>query len=129
LRSIIVVPWHARNRRHLEVPSGQMTTTLLCRIQQFNGYLPYLPGTGIKFDANDIREIVCNALPTYVHTMIATSDYKWYNKNKLDAEACTYFNHLLVISALAQGEKRDPKSAAKKQVIYTGKKNSFNKKR
>jgi hypothetical protein len=33
-----------------------------------------------------------------------------------------------VISALAQGKKQEPKSASKKQVTYTGKKNSFSKK-
>jgi hypothetical protein len=87
-------------RRHLGLPSGQMTTTLLSRIQQLNRYLPYLPGTGNKFDADDVREMVNNALPTYVHTMIATSDYKWYNENKLDAKVCAYFDCLLVISAL-----------------------------
>jgi hypothetical protein len=61
-----------------------------------------------------------------LHTIIATSDYKRYDKSKLDAEVYTYLN-LLVISAMVQGEKREPKSASKKQVTYTGKKNSFNK--
>jgi hypothetical protein len=51
-----------------------------------------------------------------------------YDKNKSDAKVCTYFDRLLVISALAQGKKREPKSASKKQITYTGKKNSFNKK-
>jgi hypothetical protein len=60
-----------------------MTTTLLSRIQQVNRYLPYLPGTGNTFDADDVREMVYNALSTYVHTIIATSDYNWYDKNKL----------------------------------------------
>jgi hypothetical protein len=116
-------------KRHLGLPSGQMTTTLQNRIQQFNRNSPYLLGMGNKFDAGDIREMVCNALPTYVHTMIAISNYKWCNKNKLDAKVCNYFECLLVISALAQQEKREPKSASKKQVICTSKKNSFNKKR
>jgi hypothetical protein len=83
---------------------------------------------GNKFDADDVREMVYNVLPTYVHTIIATSDYKWYNKNKSDAEVCAYFDHLLVISALARGKNQEPKSASKKQITYTGKKNSFNKK-
>jgi hypothetical protein len=66
-------------KRHLGPSSGQMTTTLLSRIQQFNRYLPYLAGTGNKFDADDVREMVYDVLSTYVHTIIATSDYKWYN--------------------------------------------------
>jgi hypothetical protein len=107
---------------HLGLPSGQMTTTLLSRIQQFNRYLPYLPGTGNKFDIDDVRKMVYNALSTYVHTINATSDYKWHNKNKLDAKVCANFDCLLVISALAQGKKREPKSASKKKVTYTGKK-------
>jgi hypothetical protein len=115
-------------KRHLGLPSGQMAITLLSRIQKFNRYLPYLPGMGNKFDTDDVREMVYNALPTYVHTIIATSDFKWYNKNKSDAKACAYFDFLLVISALAQGKKREPKSASKKQVTYSGKKNSCNKK-
>jgi hypothetical protein len=113
-------------KRHLRLPSKQMTTTLLSRIQRFNRYLPYSSGTGKKIDADDVREMVYNALPIYVHTIIETSDYKCYNKNKWDAKVCAYFDCLLVISALAQGEKRKPKSVSKKQVTYTGKKNSFN---
>jgi hypothetical protein len=66
-------------------------------------------------------------LRTYVHTIIATSDYKWYDKNKSDAKVCAYFDCLLVISAQAQGKKQEPKSASKEQITYTGKKNSFNK--
>jgi uncharacterized ubiquitin-like protein YukD len=131
LRLIIVVPCQEQKRfmkRHLGLPSVQITTTLLSRIQQFNRYLPYLPGMGNKFDADDVRDMVYNPLPTYVHTIITTSDYKWYNKYKLDAKVCAYFDCLLVISALAQGKKRELKSASKKQVTYTGKKNSFNKK-
>jgi hypothetical protein len=115
-------------KRHLGLPSGQMTTTFLSRIQQFNRYLPYLPWTGNKFDADDVREMVYNALPMYVRTIITTSDYKWYNKNISDAEVFAYFDRLLVISALAQGKKQEPKSASKKQVTYIGKKNSFIKK-
>jgi hypothetical protein len=87
-------------RHHMSLPSGQMTTTVLSRIQQLNRYLSYLLGTGKKFDVDDVREMVYNDLPTYVHTMIATSDYKWYNKNKLDAKVYAYFDCLLVISAL-----------------------------
>jgi hypothetical protein len=70
-----------------------------------------------KFDVDDVREMVYHALHTYVHTMIATSDYKWYDKNKSDAKVCTYFNCLYVISALAQDEKREPKSASKNQLF------------
>jgi hypothetical protein len=101
-------------KRHLRLPSGKMTTTLLTRIQQFNRWIPYLPRTGKKFDADEIRETVYNALPTYVHNIIATFDYKWYDENKLDAKVCSYFDCLLVISALAQGEKQELKSASKK---------------
>jgi hypothetical protein len=60
-------------KRHLGLPSGQMTTTLLSKIQQFNRHLPYSFGTSNKFDADDVREMV---LPTYVHTIIVTSDCK-----------------------------------------------------
>jgi hypothetical protein len=67
-------------KRHQGPPSGQMTTTLLSRIQQFNRYQPYLPGTGNEFDSDDVREMVYNSLPTYLHTIIAISDYKWYDK-------------------------------------------------
>jgi hypothetical protein len=65
-------------KRHLGLSSGQMTKTFSRKIQQINRYLPYLPGTGNKFDTDDIREMVYNALPMYVHTIIVTSDYKWY---------------------------------------------------
>jgi uncharacterized ubiquitin-like protein YukD len=112
-------------KRHLVLSSGQMITTFLSRNHQFNRYLPYLPETRNKFDADDVRETVNNDLPMYVHTITATSDYKCYNKNKSDAEVCVYFDCLLVISALAQGKKLESKSASKKQVTYAGKKNSF----
>jgi hypothetical protein len=91
-------------KRHLGLPSGQMTTILLSRIQQFNRYLPYSPGIGNKFDTDDVREMVYYSLPTYVNTIIVTFDYEWYNKNKLDAKNCSYFDCLVVISALAQGK-------------------------
>jgi hypothetical protein len=115
-------------KRHLGIPSGQMTITLLSRIQQFNRYLPYLPGAGNKFDADDVREMVYNALLTFVHTIIATSDYKWYDENRSDAKVFAYIDCLLVISALAQGKKWESNYTSKKQVTYTSKKNTFNKK-
>jgi hypothetical protein len=77
-----------------------MATALLSRIQQFNRYLPYLPGMGNEFDVNDVRELVYNALPTYLHTVIVTSDYNCYDKEWV-AEVCIYFDCLLVISILA----------------------------
>jgi hypothetical protein len=64
-------------------------------------------------------------LPTYIHTIITTFDYKWHNKNKLDAKVWVYFDRLLIISALEQGKKRESKSASEKQYTYTGKKVSF----
>jgi hypothetical protein len=69
---------------------------------------------GNKFDADDVKEMVYDAFPMYVYTMIKTSDYKWYNKNKLDAKVCVYFDCLLMISALAQDGKQKPKSVFKK---------------
>jgi hypothetical protein len=102
-----------------------MITTFLSRIQQFNRYLPYLTGTRNKFDADDVVEMVNNALPMYVHTIVATSDHKWYDKNKSDSEVCVYFDCLLVISALARGKKLESKSAYKKQITYMCKKNSL----
>ena len=104
-----------------------MTTTLLSRIQQFNRYLQYLPGTGNKFDSDDIREMVYNSLPNYVHTIIATTDYKWDDENKSDAEVCAYFDRLLVISALARDNKKAHKPPPNKKINYTGKKHSFRK--
>jgi hypothetical protein len=67
-------------KRHLGLPRGQIATIFLIRIQQFIRCLPYLLGTGNKFDAADVREMVFNTLPSYAHTLIATSDYKWYEK-------------------------------------------------
>jgi hypothetical protein len=115
-------------KRHLGLPSGKMTTTLLIRIQQLNTCLPYLLGTGIKFDTDDVREMVFNYLFTYVHTINAISENKWYDKYKSDVEVCAYFDCLILINSLAQGEKRESKSASKKQVTYFGKKSSFEKK-
>ena len=44
-------------KRNVGLPSDQLTAALLSRLQQFNRYLPYLPGVGNKFDPDDIREI------------------------------------------------------------------------
>jgi hypothetical protein len=60
--------------KHVGLPSDQLTSALLSRLQQFNRYLPYLPDVGNKFDPDDISEMLYNALPTYVHTIIATAD-------------------------------------------------------
>ena len=49
--------------RNLGLLSIIMATALLSRIQQFNRYLQYLPGTGNKFDLDDFREKVYNSLP------------------------------------------------------------------
>jgi len=102
-------------KRNLGLPTDQLTTTLLARIRQFNRYLPYLPGTGNKFDPDDIREMLYNSLPTYIHTIIATSDYKWYDGEKTDTEVCSYFDRLLVIGSMARGEIKKP--AQQKQDV------------
>jgi hypothetical protein len=104
-------------KRHLGLPSGHMTTTLLSRIQQFNCYLQYLPGTGNKFNPDDIREMIYNSLPNYIHTIIATTDYKWDDKSKSNAEVCAYFDCLLVISALARDDKKAHKLTPNKKLL------------
>jgi hypothetical protein len=114
-------------KRHMGHPSWQMTTTILTMIQQFNRYLPYLPGMENQFDADDVRKMVYNSLPKYIRTIITTSDYKCFKESKSDAEVCAYFDCLLVINALAQGKKRKSKFASKKQVTFSSKKKSCNK--
>jgi hypothetical protein len=89
-------------KHNVGLPSNQLTSALLSRLQQFNRYLPYLPGVGNKFDPNDIREMLYNALPTYIHTKIATADYKWFDDAKTDSEVSSYFDRLLVIGLMAQ---------------------------
>jgi hypothetical protein len=49
-----------------------------------------------------------NALPTYVHTIIATADYKWFDDTKTDSEVSSYFDRLLIIGLMARGEKPKP---------------------
>jgi hypothetical protein len=104
-------------KRKVGLPSNQLTLALLSRLQQFNRYLPYLPGVRNKFDPNDIREMLYNALPTYVHTEIATADYKWFNNTETTIEVSSYFNRLLVIGSMARGEKPKPahQSVARKR--------------
>jgi hypothetical protein len=114
-------------KRHLGLPSGHMTMTLLSRIQQLNRYLQYLPGTGNKFDPDDIREMVYNSLPNYIHTKIVTTNYKWDDKNKSNAEVCACFDHQLVISVVARDNKKAHKPPPNKKITCTGKKNSFRK--
>jgi len=113
-------------KHNLGLPTDQLTTTLLARIRQFNRYLPYLPGTGNKFDPGDIREMLYNSLPTYIHTIIATSDYKWYDGEKTDTEVCSYFDCLLVIDSMARGEINKPEQR-KQDVTKFSFKNSKNK--
>jgi hypothetical protein len=96
-------------KRNVGLPSDQLTSALLSRLQQFNRYLPYLPGVGNNPD--DIREMLYNALPTYVHTIIATADYKWFDDTKTDSEVSSYFDRLLVIGSMARGEKPSRKKA------------------
>jgi hypothetical protein len=52
-------------KRHLGLPSGQMTATILITIQQFHWYVTYLQGTGNKVHADDIQEMLYDALPNY----------------------------------------------------------------
>jgi hypothetical protein len=66
-------------------------------------------------------------LPNYVHTIIAPSDWELEGNTKLDAEDCTYFDSLLVISALAQADKMANKPISNETISYNGKKKLFNK--
>jgi hypothetical protein len=95
-------------KRNVGLPSNQLTSALLSRLQQFNRYLPYLPGVGNKFNPNNIRMMLYNALPAYVHTIIATANYKWFDDTKTNSEVRSYFDRLLVISSMAHGEKPKP---------------------
>ena len=69
---------------------------------------------GNKFDSDDVREMVYNSLPTYVHTIIATAAYKKDNDTNLDADFCAYFDSLLVISRLVRGNKGKTKPSSNK---------------
>jgi hypothetical protein len=69
------------------------------------------------FDSDDIREMVYNSLPNYVHTIIVTADYRWDNDSKLDAEVCAYFDNLLMISRLARRDKDKTKPPSKKKLL------------
>jgi hypothetical protein len=95
-------------KRNVGLPSDQLTSALLSQLQQFNRYLPYLPGVGNKFNPDNIREMLYNVLPGYVHTIIATADYKWFDDTKTDSEVSSYFDRLLVIGSMARGEKPKP---------------------
>ena len=114
-------------KRSIGLPNDQLTSTLLSRLQQFNRYLLYLPGTGSKFDAADIREMVYNALPGYVHTIIATADYKWFDENKTDSEVIAYIDRLLIIGSVARGEKPKPNKQPHVHKRHENTKFKFNK--
>jgi hypothetical protein len=53
-------------KRHLGHPSGQMTK--FSKVGSNNLIDTYLPETGNKFDADDVREMFYNAIPMYVCT-------------------------------------------------------------
>jgi hypothetical protein len=88
-----------------------------------------LPRVGNKFDPDDIREMLRNALPLYVQTIIATPNYKWFNKHKTNSKVSSYFDRLLVIGSMVRGKK--PKSAHQPiaHKKHDDKKCKFNKKK
>jgi hypothetical protein len=95
-------------RRHIGLPHDQLTTSLFSRLQQLNRYIPYLPGEGNKMEADDLREILYNALPAFAHTLIILANYKWFETEKTDSEVTTYFDRLLVIGSIARGKSKNP---------------------
>jgi hypothetical protein len=101
-------------KRRLGLPSNYLTATLLNRLQQFNRYIPYLPGIGAKFETDDIREMLHEALPSYVHVIISTSDYKWEDGTKTDSEVSSYFDRLIVIGTMARTAHDKPKTVHKR---------------
>jgi hypothetical protein len=101
-------------KRRLGLHSNYLTATLLNRLQQFNRYIPYLLGIGAKFETDDIREMLHEALPSYVHVIISTSDYKWEDGTKTDSEVSSYFDRLIVIGTMARTAHDKPKTVHKR---------------
>jgi hypothetical protein len=95
-------------RRHIGLPHDQLTTSLFSWLQQLNRYIPYLPGEGNKMEADDLWEILYNALPAFAHTLIILVNYKWFKTAKTDSKVTTYFDRLLVIGSIARGGKQKP---------------------
>lgn len=89
-------------KRRLGLPSNYLTATLLNRIEQLNRFLPFLPGNGLKFESDNIRKMLYEALPPYAQNIMSTSDYKWEDAKKSDSEVSSYFDHLLVIGTMAR---------------------------
>jgi hypothetical protein len=116
-------------KHNVGLPSNQLTLALLSQLQQFNRYLPYLPGVRNKFDPDVIREMLYNALPAYVHTIIATANYKWFDDTGNKSEVNSYFDRLLVISSVARGKKSKPVHQLVTRKQKDSKKFKFNKKK
>jgi hypothetical protein len=53
----------------------------------------------------DIREMLYNALPLYVHNTITTANDKCFKKTKTDSKVFSYFDKLLVIGSMARDKK------------------------
>jgi hypothetical protein len=68
-----------------------------------------------------------NALPVYIHTILATADYKLFDDTKTDSEVSSHFDRLLVISLMARGEKPKPVHQSVPRKQQDRKKFKFNK--
>jgi uncharacterized protein YggT (Ycf19 family) len=56
-------------------------------------------------EADDIREILYNALIAFFYMLIISANYRWFETEKTDNEVTTYFDRLLDIGSTARGEK------------------------
>jgi hypothetical protein len=62
------------------------TPALLNRIEELNRFLPFLPGNRLKFESDDIREMLYKALLPYEQNIVSTSNYKWEDTRKSDIQ-------------------------------------------
>jgi hypothetical protein len=70
------------------------------RLQQLNLYIQYLPEVGGKFEADNIKEMLYEALPVYVSKINSTANHKWEDGTKTGSEVSPYFDPLIVIGII-----------------------------
>jgi len=81
--------------KKLGLPSSVTASVMWARLRYMDSCLPFLPGTGDRFPADHLREIMAAMLPDDVTEYMQDHTYAWDDPAKTDREVIAHFDNLL----------------------------------
>ena len=102
--------------RNCRKPMDMQLNIYWNRIQELNRYMEYLPGTGAKFEEDQMREILFASLPGYVEEFLNATNFDWESQTHSNREVITKIQN-----AITYHEKWHGKSNGKSKDKSKGK--------